>query len=375
MELQTALGLSLGTIPFRYLGVPLSSKKLSVYQCKPLVDKVTARIQGWTAKYLSYAGRLQLVKSVLFGIQTYWAQIFVLPKKVVKDIEARFRAFLWTGTATPSKRNLVSWDQVCLPKVNGGWNVLSLPEWNIAAISKLLWDLAHKADTLWVKWVHIYYFKRRQCWEAPIPHSCSWVLRNIFKCRDIVNSVGGWSAVTHNGKLKTHKLYALLRPQAPKVDWRRLICNNTATPCSVFITWLALNNKLMTRDRLSLWFQGCSVICPLCNIENESVSHLFFQWDYSAAVWMRALHLLHIQRPVLQLEQEVQWLSRFCRSKNIRHKICMMLFSECLYGIWLQRNSMVFQHSCKPPDVVFRDAVFRMSCKCSEADQNMLIIE
>ncbi|XP_021745255.1 uncharacterized protein LOC110711184 [Chenopodium quinoa] len=52
------LGVAPGNIPFRYLGVPLSSKKLTISQCKPLVDKVTARINGWAARLLSYASRL-----------------------------------------------------------------------------------------------------------------------------------------------------------------------------------------------------------------------------------------------------------------------------------------------------------------------------
>lgn len=40
--LQSVLGVSKGTLPFRYLGVPLSSKKLIVSQCKPLVERITA---------------------------------------------------------------------------------------------------------------------------------------------------------------------------------------------------------------------------------------------------------------------------------------------------------------------------------------------
>lgn len=46
---------------------------------------------------LSYAGRLQLIKSVLFGIQLYWCQIFVMPKKVLKEIQRICRVFLWIG--------------------------------------------------------------------------------------------------------------------------------------------------------------------------------------------------------------------------------------------------------------------------------------
>ncbi|OIT39896.1 hypothetical protein A4A49_55824 [Nicotiana attenuata] len=67
------LGFSKGSLPFRYLGVPLSSKRLSVAQCQPLLDKMVGRIKNWTVKFLSNAGRLQLIKSVLFAIQSFWS--------------------------------------------------------------------------------------------------------------------------------------------------------------------------------------------------------------------------------------------------------------------------------------------------------------
>ena len=57
-----------GILPFRYLGVPLSSKRLSIADCEQLADKMTNRIKSWQAKHLSYAARLQLINSVLMGI-------------------------------------------------------------------------------------------------------------------------------------------------------------------------------------------------------------------------------------------------------------------------------------------------------------------
>lgn len=80
------------------LGVPLDSKKLTIENCAPLIEKITGRLRHWTTKLLSYAGRLQLIKSVLFGISLYWLQIFPLPKKVFKHIEGLCRSFMWSGT-------------------------------------------------------------------------------------------------------------------------------------------------------------------------------------------------------------------------------------------------------------------------------------
>lgn len=44
--------------PIRYLGLPLSPKKLRMAEYDLLLKKITARIQYWTSKHLSYASRL-----------------------------------------------------------------------------------------------------------------------------------------------------------------------------------------------------------------------------------------------------------------------------------------------------------------------------
>ncbi|XP_021715738.1 uncharacterized protein LOC110683654 [Chenopodium quinoa] len=271
-QLQTVLGMSRGSLPFRYLGVPL----------------------------------LQLIKSVLFGIQAYWAQIFILPKKILREIEAKFRVFLWTGKNTYTKKAPVSWHRMTLPKVCGGWNITSLGDWNKAAICKILWDLAHKSDNMWVKWVHTYYFNNRNIWTATIPKKCSWVLKKILTCKDIIDDIGGWSSIVKNGKMSIAKLYARIQPQAPTVEWKRSVFNNQAAPKSIFITWLALLDKLATKDRIFKWNTSCDPICFFCQNTCEFVSHLFFCCPYSKTIWEQILKLLDVKKAVQPFRIEQQ---------------------------------------------------------------------
>ncbi|KAH0761419.1 hypothetical protein KY290_017492 [Solanum tuberosum] len=77
-------------------------------QCMPLVEKITTKMRCWSTRLLFYSGRLQLIKFVLFGMQSYWAQIFVLPKRVIKLIEAACMNFLWTGKGEMSKKARVA---------------------------------------------------------------------------------------------------------------------------------------------------------------------------------------------------------------------------------------------------------------------------
>jgi hypothetical protein len=45
-------------LPVRYLGMPLIAGRLSYSDCIPLIEKITAKINSWTARHLSFAGRL-----------------------------------------------------------------------------------------------------------------------------------------------------------------------------------------------------------------------------------------------------------------------------------------------------------------------------
>lgn len=131
-------------------------------------------------EFLSYAGRVQLIKSVLFSVQVFWAQIFILPKKVIKSIEATCRKFLWTGGVDSAHKALVAWNTLCKPKTAGGMNFLDILYWNRAAICKMLRNLCHKNDKMWIRWVHIYYGKLGSVWGAQ-PTKASWVVTKILK--------------------------------------------------------------------------------------------------------------------------------------------------------------------------------------------------
>lgn len=119
------------------------------------------RIQSWSNKLMSFGGRAQLISSVLFSIQVYWASIFILPQKLIKEIEGMLSAFLWKGTDLKATRAKVSWSSVCVLKSGGGLDFKRLREWlwNRTSMMRHLWALCKKEDILRVKWVHAYVIK------------------------------------------------------------------------------------------------------------------------------------------------------------------------------------------------------------------------
>ncbi|OIT07226.1 hypothetical protein A4A49_08287 [Nicotiana attenuata] len=103
-------GFSVGTLPMRYLGLPLTSKKWSKVECHQLVEKITTNIQSGYAKLLSYAGRLQVINAVLFAIYNFWGAVFILPQSVIRAIDRKCMEYLWGTTEGHRKMALVSWE-------------------------------------------------------------------------------------------------------------------------------------------------------------------------------------------------------------------------------------------------------------------------
>ncbi|GKC87171.1 putative RNA-directed DNA polymerase, eukaryota, reverse transcriptase zinc-binding domain protein, partial [Tanacetum coccineum] len=106
-----------GSLPIRYLGVPLISTRLYKRHCNDLMDKVKKRLQDWKNKSLSFSGRLQLINSVVDSLQVFWSSVFILPEYVALDIEKLMRGLIDRRSV---ERNF--WDVPTLNDVCWGWN-------------------------------------------------------------------------------------------------------------------------------------------------------------------------------------------------------------------------------------------------------------
>ncbi|GKC74514.1 RNA-directed DNA polymerase, eukaryota, reverse transcriptase zinc-binding domain protein, partial [Tanacetum coccineum] len=177
-----------GKLPVRYLGVPLVTKKIGANDCKQLVDKIKQRLNDWKNKSLSYAGRAQLIASVLGSMQVYWGSVFLLPKGVINDIERLFKKFLWNIGDSGKGRAKVAWIDVCKPKDQGGLGFKSLELWNKTLLVKHLWNVAAKKESLWVKWINVVKLKQRSVWDIDIDSKDSWGWKCILSLRSWIGN-------------------------------------------------------------------------------------------------------------------------------------------------------------------------------------------
>ncbi|KAL0282289.1 UNVERIFIED_CONTAM: Retrovirus-related Pol polyprotein from type-2 retrotransposable element R2DM [Sesamum radiatum] len=174
------IGFQEGSLPIKYLGVPLTSSRLTVADCQPLIDRLTSRLAGWNHLNLSLAGRTQLIKSVLSSLHLYWASVFILPKSIIKVIESKLRSFLWKGSGSSGLAK-VAWAQVCKAKEDGGLGIRSVLHMNQALMLKHVWRILQEDPrSIWVSWVLRYRLRNQTIWTYHSA-SASWCWNKLVK--------------------------------------------------------------------------------------------------------------------------------------------------------------------------------------------------
>ncbi|XP_018473790.2 uncharacterized protein LOC108845015 [Raphanus sativus] len=179
------IGLKIGKLPIIYLGMPLTTKALTKQEYEPLIDKVRRRMLSWKNKCLSYAGRLQLIKSVISSIVNFWSQAFILPKACLNEIEGMCSAFLWSGSPHQSHKAKVAWEDLCCPKEEGGLGIRKLRDSSKVFALSLIWRIVSRTSSLWVSWIQQYLLRQNYFWDVREDGKGSWIWRKLLKLRPL----------------------------------------------------------------------------------------------------------------------------------------------------------------------------------------------
>ncbi|XP_039010226.1 uncharacterized protein LOC120138908 [Hibiscus syriacus] len=173
-----ASGFKLRCLPVRYLGVPLVTRKLTKKDCLSLLEKIRLKLGQWSSRMLSYAGRLQLIMSVLMDITNFLCRC--------------------------------------------------------------------KADV-------------------------SWSLKKMFKLRSDV--AGVITSVSSGQRVNATWIWGEMFEKWPRVPWQRIIWFPMHTPKHAIIAWLAVLDRLHTKDRLLKMNIMVDPVCVICGNALESRNH------------------------------------------------------------------------------------------------------
>ncbi|KAJ8419283.1 LOW QUALITY PROTEIN: hypothetical protein Cgig2_007606 [Carnegiea gigantea] len=147
-------------LSMRYLGAPITVSKLSKMEYRSLIEKIMGKIKLWFTRNLSFAGRAQLLNSVIFGI---------------------------------------------------GIGLRNLAAWNKASIAKLVWMVALKKDIIWVKWPPPDY---RWYWKKVV------AIKELFKQGTTQEITWAWQGVN---SYPVQREYNRLLGEQDHKDWSKCI--------------------------------------------------------------------------------------------------------------------------------------------------------
>ncbi|KAK9698345.1 hypothetical protein RND81_08G097500 [Saponaria officinalis] len=255
----SAAGMKLASLPFSYLGVPITARKLSVLECFVLVEKY-----------------------VLATLHNDWARIFILPKSIIKRIEDTCRNFLWRGSHIYISSPPVAWDHVCKEPEMGGLGIRKAYEWNIASVEKYIWWIASKKDHLWVKWINGIYLRGKDWRDMKCNVSSTWSWRRMCHVKEALMDgyMGDWWLKVGNEYSVQHG-YQWLNCGGTIVPWGQFVWNRLGLPRQRFIAWMVMHQRLYTKARLARFGVGNDSLCCLCADAVETQVHLFFECIYS----------------------------------------------------------------------------------------------
>ena len=152
-----------------------------------------------------------------------------------------------------------------------------------------------------------------------------------------------------SSKYSTGAVYTHLKGPVPLVSWSKLVWFSFGIPRQCFLTWLVIQNRCPTRDRLLQWGLQVDPKCLLCNSRNESRNHLFFDCYFSGIVWRSISD--RCQLPFTTTWDALIDQLQVVRNKNL-HKLTLLAFQGTIYWIWHERNSRLHNHTFKTTDAL-----------------------
>jgi exonuclease III len=416
---------SVSSFPTKYLGLPLSDRRLKRVDFQPLVDKSVNKITLWNGRQINQAGRLTLVKAVLTAQAVYFLTALRAPNGVLNEIDRQRRKFLWAGTeALTGGKCKVNWPRSARPKNSGGLGILHIRKFARSLRLRWLWRqwapsagtsigaktpcnrtdklLFAAATTLIVGdgnkalfWTSAWLHGQRPRDIAPNLYAISKrknrTLRQALTSNTWIKDIN----LQHSNFTAAHldeytklwretRLVALSTGTPDTIVWKlgakteysassayhaqfigatytnfpTIIWKPWAPPKCKFFSWLAIQNRIWTADRLQARNWPNQGTCTLCRAQAETGIHLFKECRFVRRIWKEIASWAQNER----LHPEAwppsdslhSWWTNLANTKARNKRGLRSLIILVCWEIWKERNARVFERTEAPNFMVLQ---------------------
>ena len=186
VQVKTLLGINKEGGTGKYLGLPehFGRRKRDLFTA--IVDRIRQRASSLSARFLSRAGKLTMLKAVLTSIPTFSMSCFELPVSFCKRIQSVLTRFWWDDPKGKRKMSRVAWSKITKPKAGGGLGIRDIQTFNQALLAKQAWRILTQPHSLLARVLLGKYCHSKSFIESDTPAVCSHGWRSILHGRDLL---------------------------------------------------------------------------------------------------------------------------------------------------------------------------------------------
>ncbi|KAK1643266.1 hypothetical protein QYE76_061071 [Lolium multiflorum] len=317
----------LAPFPVKYLGIPLSTRRLTAVAFQPLVDRLADKLPTWKASMMPRAGRLTLIRSVLAVIRLHQLMVLSLKRTALKQVKKVLRGFLWAGRANANGGHChVNWVRVCRPLRLGG---LRIP------------DLARTATSLRVRWIWRMHTDPLRPWRGMDMHFSKTEL-DIFAASTFSVVGNGESTLIWEDRWMEGKAIREMAPKVYSLVPKRRRKARTVREALVDRSWIS--DIVGAPSALALW-QYVQLWCRLRDTQlSEVQDRLVWRWttdgQYSAGSSYDAL----FQGAIISGTWKLNWKS--WAPPRVKFFIWLACMDRCWTGDRLARRGLPHAPRC-----------------------------
>ncbi|GJW58161.1 RNA-directed DNA polymerase, eukaryota, reverse transcriptase zinc-binding domain protein [Tanacetum coccineum] len=161
-----------------------------------------------------------------------------------------------------------------------------------------------------------------------------------------------WVSDDGNEKcFKVSNVWKDLNCNGVKNDWYPLVWFAQNIPRHAFVTWLAIQERLMTQDRIKILKPNKDLKCSLCNSCIDSHDHLFFTCEFSKEVWNELQNMLNVRLSV-RWNTIIREMVALPINRNIWSIVRRIVLNAAVYYIWQERNHRIFKNEKRDKEAI-----------------------
>ncbi|KAK6128250.1 hypothetical protein DH2020_038009 [Rehmannia glutinosa] len=321
VDIHRLVNMPIGSMLFKYLGIPLAAEKLKAVHYASLVEKIAGYINAWANCTLTYAGRMELIRSVVQGVECFWLSILPILSTVI-DRKRTFVVFSFGASA----RHWLLGKTFVSPRLkeelaSGTSKLGTLP-----SLQRSFGAFMRKGTLCgsngWTKWT----------------------------TQLAIDNLNRWFAGENSG---CSKAYDFFRPRGNPKVWTTDIWRHYIPPKHSFILWLGIKGRLQTKDRLH--YMDIDRNYALCGIVPETLDHLFFQCNMTKQVWLQIKKWLRITRAMSTIKSALKYMKKEARESSWQSRAKKSALACTVYHIWTARNRRLFEGTVVTSDDIIRE--------------------